>query len=108
MPDLAGNYIFGEWSSGFTSGDGTLLVSTPPNGYDISMYPPDVGNITPRDNGMWTTQEFRVMNNPNGRMNVFVRGFGEDENHELYVLTSTKSGPDPAAATGEIWKLVPG
>jgi len=108
MPDLAGNYIFGEWSSGFTSGDGTLLVSTPHDGYDISMYPPDIGNITSRDNGMWTTRESRVMNNPNGRMNVFVRGFGEDENHELYVLTSMKSGPDPAAATGEIWKLVPG
>ncbi len=31
MPDLAGNYIFGEWSTAFTSGDGTLLVSTPPD-----------------------------------------------------------------------------
>jgi hypothetical protein len=41
-------------------------------------------------------------------MNVFVRGFGEDKNRELYVLTSMKSGPDPAAATGEIWKLVSG
>jgi hypothetical protein len=48
------------------------------------------------------------MNNPNGPMNVFVRGFFEDENHELSVLTSRKSGPDPAAATGKIWKLVPG
>ena len=108
MPDLAGKYIFGEWSSGFTSGDGTLLVSTPPNGYDISMYPSAVGNITPHDNHMWTTQEFRIANNPDGRINTFVRGFGEDENHELYVLTNTKSGPDPAAATGGIWKLVPG
>jgi len=34
-------------------------------------------------------------------MNVFVRGFFEDENHELYVLTSRKSGPDPAAARGD-------
>jgi glucose/arabinose dehydrogenase len=108
MPDLAGKYIFGEWSSGFTSGDGTLLVSTPPDDYDISMYPPAVGTITPLDNRMWTTQEFRIVNNPNGRMNAFVRGFGEDENHELYVLTSMKSGPDPAASTGQIWKLVPG
>jgi len=48
------------------------------------------------------------MNNPDGRMNVFVRGFFEDENHELYVMTSRKSGPDPTAATGEIGKLVPG
>ncbi len=57
---------------------------------------------------MWTTQEFRVTNNPNGRVNAYVTGFGEDASHELYVLTSTKSGPDPAASTGEIWKLVKG
>jgi len=34
-------------------------------------------------------------------MNVFVRGFFEDENHELYLLTSRKSGSDPAAARGD-------
>ena len=39
MPDLDGNYIFGEWSTGFARGDGTLLVSTPPGGYEIGMYP---------------------------------------------------------------------
>jgi glucose/arabinose dehydrogenase len=107
MPDLAGNYIFGGWSTAFARGDGTLLVSTPPAGYDISRYPPAVSSITPKDNQMWTTREFRILNNPNGRINVYVRGFGEDENQELYVLTSMKSGPDPATATGEIWKLVP-
>jgi glucose/arabinose dehydrogenase len=107
MPDLTMNYIFGEWSTGFTSGDGTLLVSTPPAGYDISMYPPDVRHITPWDNRMWTTQEFRISGNPNGRVNAYVRGFGEDADHELYVLTSMKSGPDPNVTTGEIWKLVP-
>jgi len=108
MPDLTGNYIFGEWSSGFTEGDGTLLVSTPPEGYDISIYPSVTGNITPRDNRMWSTQEFRIANNTDGRIHMFVRAFGEDENYELYLLTSMKSGPDPAAATGQIWKLVPG
>ena len=41
-------------------------------------------------------------------MNEFVRGFFEDENYELYVMTSRKSGPDPTAATKEIGKLVPG
>ena len=107
IPALAGNYIFGEWSSGFTSGDGTLLVSAPHGNYDISMYPSAPGNITQLDNRMWTTQEFRIANKPDGRIHLFIRGFGEDENHEMYVLTSMKSGPDPAAATGQIWKLVP-
>jgi len=108
MPDLVGNYIFGHWSTGFTQGDGTMLISTPTNGYDIGMYPPAVSNITPQDNRMWTTREFRLTNNPDGRIHAYVRGFGEDRDHELYVLTSMKSGPDPSATTGEIWKLVPG
>lgn len=108
MPDLTGHYIFGAWSTGFTQGDGSLMVSTPPEEHVVSMYPADVNDITPQDNRMWTTREFRIPGNPSGRINMFVRGFGEDDNHELYVLTSMKSGPDPAAATGEIWKLVRG
>jgi hypothetical protein len=108
MPEYRGKYIFGDWSTGFISGDGTLLVSTPPAGYEISMYPSSVANITPQDNRMWTTQEFRIVSNSNGRVNAYVRGFGEDADHELYVLTSMKSGPDPKGTTGEIWKLVRG
>jgi glucose/arabinose dehydrogenase len=105
LPELAGKYVFGGWSTGFTRGDGTLLVATPPPGFEISMYPRSVANLTPADNTMWTIQEFRVTNSPNGRVNAYVTGFGEDASHELYVLTSMKSGPDPAASTGEIWKL---
>ncbi len=86
----------------------TILVSTPPTGYEISMYPRSVANLTPADNSMWTTQEFRITNSSNGRVNAYVTGFGEDASHELYVLTSMKSGPDPAASTGEVWKLVKG
>jgi glucose/arabinose dehydrogenase len=108
LPDLTGKYIFGTWSTGFVSGDGTLLVSTPPEGYDISLYPASVVNITSLDNRMWTTQEFRIADSPNGRVNAYVRGFGQDTDHELYVLTSMKSGPDPNGTTGEIWKLVLG
>jgi glucose/arabinose dehydrogenase len=108
LPELAGKYVFGEWSTGFTRGDGTLLVATPPPGFEIGMYPRSVANLTPADSTMWTTQEFRVTNSPNGRVNAYVTGFGEDASHELYVLTSMKSGPDPAALTGEIWKLVKG
>jgi glucose/arabinose dehydrogenase len=108
LPGLAGTYIFGTWSTAFTSGNGSLLVSTPPEGYDISLYPSSVANITPYDNRMWTTQEFRVVNTLNGRVNAYIRGFGQDTDHELYVLTNMKSGPDPNGTTGEIWKLVPG
>jgi hypothetical protein len=50
IPELSGKYVFGEWSAGFTKPDGTLLVSTPPAGYDISRYPASVGTITAMDN----------------------------------------------------------
>jgi hypothetical protein len=68
----------------------------------------DVGTITPLNNRMGSTQEFRIANNPGGRINTFVREFSEEENYELYILTSLMNGPDPSAATGEIRKLVPG
>jgi len=108
LPELNGKYIFGEWSSGFNNGDGTLLVSTPPAGYDISLYPSAVMNITQSDNRMWSTQEFRVADNPDGRIHRYVRGFAEDEKNELYVMTSLSSGPDPTGTTGEILKIIPG
>jgi glucose/arabinose dehydrogenase len=108
LPELVGKYVFGEWSTGFIRGDGTLLIATPPPGFDTGMYPRSIANITPADNAMWITREFRITNNPNGRVNAYVTGFGEDASHELYVLTSMKSGPDPATSTGEVWKLVKG
>jgi len=108
LPVLNGSYIFGDWSKSFIgSGDGSLLVSTPPAGYGISRYPSAVNAITPQDNQMWTTQEFSIATSANGRVNAFVRGFGEDADHEIYVLTSRNAGPDPSGTGGEVWKLVP-
>jgi len=108
LPGLNGTYIYGAWSKAFGgSGDGTILISTPPAGYDISRYPSAINAITPQDNQMWTTQEVSISTSTNGRVNAFVRGFGEDADHEIYVLTSRNAGPDPAGKTGEIWKLVP-
>jgi glucose/arabinose dehydrogenase len=108
LPALNGSYIFGDWSKSFGgSGDGSILVSTPPAGYTISSYPSAVKVITPKDNQMWTTQEFSISTSVNGRVNAFVRGFGEDAGHEIYVLTSRNAGPDPAVKSGEIWKIVP-
>jgi glucose/arabinose dehydrogenase len=109
LPALNGTYIYGDWSKAFGgSGDGTILVSSPPAGYDISQYPSELNAITPPDNRMWSTQEVSITTSTNGRVNAFVRGFWEDADHEIYVLTSRNAGPDPAAKSGEIWKLVPG
>ena len=109
LPALNGTYIFGDWSKASGgSGDGSILVSTPPAGYDISRYPSALNTITPQDNRMWTTQECSITTSTNGRVNAFVRGFGEDADHEVYVLTSRNAGPDPKALSGGIWKIVKG
>ena len=42
-----------------------------------------------------------------GWPHAYVRGFGEDDRYEHYVLLNTKSSPDPSATTGEIWKIGP-
>jgi hypothetical protein len=109
LQGLNGSYIFGDWSKSFGgSGDGTILVSTPPSGYDISRYPSALDAITQQDNRMWSTQEIWISTSTNGRVNAFVRGFWEDADHEIYVLTSRTAGPDPSSTSGEIGKLVPG
>ena len=105
--ELTGKYIFGSWSTSFTAGDGSLLVATPPEGWDIGRYPDSVSSLTPYDNKMWTTSGFTIANTRNGRINAFVRGFGEDNQHEIYLMISEKAGPDPGSTTGRVLKMVP-
>lgn len=87
LPDLVGDYVFGDWSTSFTKGDGTLLVAMPATA------------------GMlWRIEVVKVANNSAGRVNAFVRSFGQDDQGELYILTSEASGPK--GDTGKIYKMV--
>jgi glucose/arabinose dehydrogenase len=105
---LTGRYIFGTWSDGFGgTGNGALYLATPPEGWDISRYPHAVSDLTPSGNRMWTVSRFTIANQKNGRVNAFVRGFGEDNQHEVYVMVSQRPGPDPGSATGMVLKMVP-
>jgi hypothetical protein len=54
---------------------------------------------------LWKIEEVKVANNSAGRVNTFIRSFGQDDNGELYVLTSDASGPKGDA--GKIYKIVP-
>lgn len=107
LPTLTGSYVFGYWSTSFTSGDGSLLLATPPGGWDITRYPSSVPKLTPYDNRMWTGSQFTVTNTKDGRIDAFLRGFGEDNRHEIYLMVSGKGGPDPSTATGMVLKMVP-
>ncbi|HVN65151.1 MAG TPA: PQQ-dependent sugar dehydrogenase [Methanomicrobiales archaeon] len=107
-PELTGKYIFGTWSDGFGgTGNGALFVATPPEGWDIGRYPASVEDLTAYDNRLWTVSRLSIANQKNGRVNAFVRGFGEDNLHEVYVMVSGKAGPDPGSTTGMVLKMVP-
>ncbi len=88
LQQFEGDYIFGDWSSSFTKGDGTLLVAMPAAA-----------------GALWRIEELRVSGNPGGRVNAYVRSFGQDDDGEVYVLTSDVAGP--TGKTGKIYKIVP-
>ncbi len=109
MPSLAGTYVYGTWSDeSRTTGNGTLLVSKPPAGLDLAALPDNAADLTPEKNALWTTRVMSVSNNPDGRINAFVRGLSEDNNHEILVLVNRNGGPGLAPqGSGEIWQMVP-
>ncbi len=103
-----GRYVFGTWSQGFgPAGDGTLLVATPPAGFDVGSLPERSADLIPGQNKMWTIREISVARTPDGRINAFVRAISAGPDHELYVVVSRSLGPDPQGMSGEIWKIVP-
>jgi glucose/arabinose dehydrogenase len=110
LPGFTGEYIFGDWSRSWATGDGTLFAATPQE------------KTAAESPGMlWTMQELTVVVNDStppsldvararsidetGRIGGYVLSFGQDETRELYVLTSDSAGP--TGKSGKIFKLVP-
>ncbi len=94
LPSLQGAYIYGTWSDeSRIAGNGTLLISMPPAGLNLTTLPEDASALTPAQNAMWTTRMMTVANNRNGRINAFIRGLNEDNNHEVLVLINQNGGP---------------
>ena len=107
IPGLAGRYVFGYWSDNFAAGNAALLAATPPAGWNASEFPGSAENLTPGDVAMWRLQRVNVTGTPAGTVAAFLLGFGEDENSDLYVLTTDLGGPDASTAIGRVWKVVP-
>lgn len=78
LPDLAGDYIFGDWSKAFNQALGRLFYT--------------------EDNR--TILEFDVV----GGLGLFVNGFGQDATGEMYVVGNTTG--TPTGSTGVLRKLV--
>jgi hypothetical protein len=80
-----GKYFFGDWSKSFAERDGQLFVAT--KGSD----------------GNWTMEDVEVAN-MDGPL-PYVLAFGQDNDGEVYVLTSVTTGPVGGLDT--IYKIVP-
>jgi hypothetical protein len=77
-------YVFGDFSRTFVPGDGRLFwLNT--QGVSTDIF------------------EFRL-NETNDDLNLYLSGFGEDDDGELYVLTSSNLGPQGTG--GVVWQLV--
>jgi len=87
LAEMYGKYIFADWSKSFSNGNGTLLVATP------------------SDRGLWSLEAIDIFGRPDGRLGLFIRSFGMDEQGEIYLLASAEAGP--ANSTGKIFKILP-
>lgn len=87
FPGLVGRYVFGDWSTDFSTPDGTLMAATEDSG------------------GVWSLRELGVTVSRTGRIGSYILAFGQDADGELYVLTTQNAGP--AGTTGRVRKLLP-
>jgi hypothetical protein len=83
IPGLLGRYVFGDFSS---PGGGLLLVATP------------------SPTGAWTFQPLE-MPDRGDILGHLLKGFGEDRDGELYVLTADEQGP--TGSSGRVYRIVP-
>jgi glucose/arabinose dehydrogenase len=89
LPELAGKYIFADWSRNMAVPDGTLLVATIPK----------------ESSARWRVQPLALKDFPNGRIKNYIWALGEDEDGELYILAN---GVNSLVNTrGKVFKLVP-
>jgi glucose/arabinose dehydrogenase len=86
IPRLEGHYIFGDLSGHHGKADGRLFVGSPPN-----------------RPGPWTMDELLI--EERRKLHEYLLALGQDEDNELFVLTSDTEGPQ--GTSGRVYKLVP-
>jgi hypothetical protein len=87
IPELAGRFIFADWSDSFGAPSGQLFVATP------------------RSPGLWGFETLPLVGAPDGTIPRYILGFGQDAAGEVYVLTTDNAGP--TGTTGRMFRIVP-
>lgn len=87
LPELRGDYVYGDWGRIWGVPGGTLLVAHRPKSGGAS----------------WAVEPL-ALGTP-AKVASYIVGFGEDNEGELYVLTNGNIGLTPGK--GEVWKIVP-
>ncbi|MBC7948591.1 MAG: PQQ-dependent sugar dehydrogenase [Chitinophagaceae bacterium] len=85
IPAYEGKYIFGTFAQSGGTPNGELFISTP------------AGQNT------WDYSEISLVSRPND-LGYYLKGFGQDNDGEIYLTVSTNAGP--SGATGRVMKLV--
>jgi len=86
IPELAGAYVFGDWSIVMDRPQGVLLVGR-------------------ERAGGWSLARLPVRDRETEHLGMYIRGFGRDRDGEIYVLTSERQGP--TGTTGTVWRIDP-
>ncbi len=84
-----GKYVFGTFSQSPTTPNGELFVATMKNG---------------EESGPWQYEEVSLKSHPDD-VGYYIKGFGQDDDGEVYLTVSSTSGP--SGTTGKVFKLVP-
>ncbi len=85
LPAWDGRYIFGQWSISSPIRQGGLSVATR------------------ADQGFWDFEEVQIVNNGNGDLGAFLLALGQDQQGEVYVLTSSNVGP--SGNSGMVYRI---
>lgn len=87
VPELAGHYIFGDWSTSFEAAGGRLFMSPVRNG---------------QGGGLWPMMELIPQIEGQDGFPFYVLGFGQDQQGEVYVLLTPSQGPTGEGAVYRI------
>lgn len=87
LPELAGRYVFGDWSRNWGLPQGVLLAASRPG------HPGD----------RWPIERLDIVEPAD--FAGYITGFGQDTAGELYLFTNGSSGLNPGK--GRVWKVVP-